>query len=298
MLKTRAKLNPLMSQIGHATYVGPKWETGDAPLKTFNDEGVLATLVSYIADSKEMWTQQSNAMKKMTELGMPYDLTAYEGGPSGYFLPGQGDADAVKATERYGKSLAMAVAAMDGWLDATKLGWTYQNFLGYGQGEYWASHTPMSKGFRPSPGWLALKMRNQFGVGEMIAADVDGPSFDRKKGDKITTLPLIGSYAFRDGNKYGVFVLSRKMDGTVGGVDFGDGSTKTTLKLPFSSAKKITLLKLTGDPRTTNVDDYNIKLQSQNIPLSVLAKQSPHDQQCIGWRRDGNADGLGVPVYL
>jgi hypothetical protein len=88
------KHNPLMSQIGHATYVGPKWETGDAPLKTFNDAGVLATLVSYIADSKEMWTQQSNAMKKMTELGMPYDLTAYEGGPSGYFLPGQGDPDA------------------------------------------------------------------------------------------------------------------------------------------------------------------------------------------------------------
>jgi hypothetical protein len=168
----------------------------------------------------------------------------------------------------------MAVAAMDGWLDATRLGWTYQNFLGYGQGEYWASHTTMANGFRPSPGWLALKMRNRFGVGEMIAANVSGPSFERKKGDKTATLPLIGSYAFRDGNKYGVFVLSRKINGTVEGVDFGDGSTPTTLNLPFSSANKITLLKLSGDPRATNVDAENIKLQSQDIPLSTLANKS------------------------
>ncbi len=279
-----------MSQIGHATYVGPKWETGDAPLKTFNDEGVLETLVSYIANSKELWTEQSNAMKKMTGMKMPYDLTAYEGGPSGYFLPGQGDADAVKATEHYGKSLAMGVAALDGWLDATKLGWTYQNFLGYGQGEYWASHTTMGNGFRPSPGWLTLKMRNRFGVGEMIAADVNGPAFDRKKGDKTTTLPLIGSYAFRDGDKYGVFVLSRKINGIVEGVDFGDGSTATTLKLPFESAKKITLLKLTGDPRATNVDNYNIKLQSQDIPISALVNKSLSIN-----RKSGGAEG-GMPM--
>ena len=267
------ELNPLISQIGHATYVGPKWETGDAPLKDYNDEGVLRTLTAYVADSKELWTQQSNAQKKMAEMGMPYDLTAYEGGPSGYIINGQ-DAAANKATEMYGKSLAMAVAALDGFLDANKLGWTFQNWSSFQQGGGWSSHTMLGNGFHPYPGWLAMKMRNRFGSGDMIAADVSGPAFDRKQGDKTTKLPLIGSYAFRDGNKYGVFVLSRKINGTVMGTNFGDGSTKTTLKLPFSTASKITLHKLTGDPRTTNIDAYNIKLQEQDIPLSVLKNNS------------------------
>ena len=283
------ELNPHLSQVGHATYVGPKWETGDAPLKNFNDEGVFQTMISYLADNKPLWTEQSDAMKKMTAMGMPYDLTAYEGGPSGYIINGQ-DPAANLATERYGKSLAMAVAAMDGWLDATRLGWTYQNFLNFGQGGGWSSHAPMGKGYHPYPGWLALKMRNKFGVGEMIASSVRGPSVNRKKGDQTTKIPLIGSYAFRDGNKYGVFVLSRKINGTVNSLDFGSGNTRTTLKLPFNSAKKITLHKLTGDPRTTNIDAYNIKLRQQNIAPSSLK-----DKSLVVNRATGGANG-GMPM--
>ena len=283
------KVNPLISQIGHATYVGPKWETGAAPLKVFNDEGVLRTLISYVADSQELWTNQSNAQKKMAAMGMPYDITAYEGGPSGYIINGQ-DPDANKATEMYGKSLAMGVAALDGWLDATRLGWTYQNFLNFSQGGGWSSHTLMGKGYRPYPGWLALKMRNQFGVGEMISTDVKGPSFNRKQGAKTTNIPLIGGYSFRDGNKYGVFVLSRKLNGTILETNFGKGTTKTAIKLPFTNAKKITLLKLTGNPRATNIDAYNIKLKTQNIPVSTL-----EDQQLVIDPSTGGVAG-GMPM--
>jgi hypothetical protein len=168
----------------------------------------------------------------------------------------------------------MAVAAIDGFLDAYKLGWTFQNWSSFQQGGGWSSHTMMGNGFRPYPGWLAMKMRNRFGTDDMIAAADSGPAFDRKQGDKTTKLPLIGSYAFRDGNKYGVFVLSRKINGTVLGTDFGDGSTKTTLNLPFSTASKITLHKLMGDPRATNIDAYNIKLQTENISPAAMENNS------------------------
>jgi hypothetical protein len=72
------------------------------------------------------------------------------------------------------------------------------------------------------------------------------------------------------------------------GTDFGNGSTKTAIKLPFTSAKKITLHKLTGDPRTTNIDAYNIKLQTQNIPLTTLANKSLTINKASG----GVADGM------
>ena len=63
----------------------------------------------------------------------------------------------------------MAVACADAWLRSYALGWTYQCFLGYGQGGYWNSHTPLWDGFRPCPGWQMLALRNRFASGDLMA---------------------------------------------------------------------------------------------------------------------------------
>jgi len=74
----------------------------------------------------------------------------------------------------------------------------------------------------------------------------------------------------RDGGRWSVFVVSRKLDGKHDGADFGDGYTPVTLRLPVAKAARITLHKLTGDPRLTNRDKMNIAIQSQEVPAGAL----------------------------
>ena len=47
---------------------------------------------------------------------MTTTCVAYEGGPSGYALPGRDSPEPKAANEKYGKSLAMAVASLDAWM--------------------------------------------------------------------------------------------------------------------------------------------------------------------------------------
>ena len=214
-----------------------------------------------------------------------YDIVAYEGGPSGYALPGQDSPEQKLANEKYGKSLAMAVAALDAWMRSYQYGWTYQNFLGYGQGLYWASHTPLWDGFRPCPGWQALAMRNRFASGDLMA--VEEQSVPTIRWDK-SVQPLVGAYALRDGKRWTVMVVSRKLDGKHDGVDFADGHTPVTLRLPFRTATKITLHKLTGDPRESNREKMLIAPQSQDVPNDSLAAGT----LAINARSGGAANGL------
>jgi hypothetical protein len=208
------------------------------------------------------------ARDALAKAGHDYDIVAYEGGPSGYALPGRDSPAQKLANEKYGKSLAMGVAALDAWMRSYQYGWTYQNFLGYGQGLYWSSHTPMWDSFRPCPGWQALAMRNRFASGDLMAVEeknVPTIAWDKK------TYPLVGAYAMRDGRRWSVIVVSRKLDGKHDWADYGDGRTPVTLRLPFASAGKITLHKLTGDPRESNRQKLNIAVQSQDIPAGSLA---------------------------
>lgn len=254
--------------LGHANYVGPKWETGDSSSALFDDHGLQGTLLGFLAGPEESQVKMGQARTALAESHHPYDIVAYEGGPSGYALPGRDSPDQKLANEKYGKSLAMAVASLDSWMRSYQYGWTYQNFLGYGQGLYWNSHTPLWDGFRPSPGWQALVMRNRFASGDLLAVEeksVPTIAWDKK------TYPLVGAYAMRDGQRWSVFVVSRKLDGRHDGHDFGDGATPVTLHLPLKAAKKITLHKLTGDPRESNREKMVIEPQTQEIAPTSLA---------------------------
>ena len=268
--------NPHATFLGHANYVGPKWETGDYSARNFDDHGVQECLVAARTGFQNDQAVMCKARAQIAAAGHDYDLGAYEGGPGGYALPGSAKPDEVETNEKYGKSLAMAVGALDEWLLSYPLGWTAQCFLGYGQGSHWNSHTVLADGFRPQPSWLAMTLRNRFASGDMITVTEQSvPNYERStkiRGKSISsTIPLIGCYAFKNGATYSVIILSRKLNGKHGGQDFGDGCSPVSVRMPFSSAAKITLHTLTGDPRLTNRGKMNIELQSKQIPPTALS---------------------------
>ena len=260
--------NPYATILGHANYVGPKWETGDYSARTYDDHGVQECLLSFLTGPQAGQIRMGKARDTLAAAGDVYDIAAYEGGPGGYALPGSASAEQVETNEKYGKSLAQAVGALDAWMRSYAYGWTDQCFLGYGQGTHWNSHTVFADGFRPSPAWLALALRNRYARGDLMqVTEQSTPTIL----DGKNTYPLIGAYAMRDGARWSVIVVSRKLDGKHDGADFGNGHSPVTLHLPFAGAGKIALHKLTGDPRQSNQDAMNITLQSQDVPADALA---------------------------
>jgi hypothetical protein len=281
---------PAATLLGHANYVGPKWETGDAAQKTFNDRGVQETLLGYLTDMEKIQHGMEKARLVLGKAGHDYDCGAYEGGPSGYtFNAGPEEAE---AQERYGKSLAMGVAALDSWLTSYERGWTYQNYLAYAEGKWWSSHTGLAAGFRPCPGWLAMALRNRFASGDMMSVHARSlPALQRGK----DAYPLIKCAAMRDGRRWSVFVLSRKLNATYDGQDLGDGYTPVTLHLPFAGASRIMLHKLAGDPRAGNREKMDIDIRSQEVPAAALADGT----FSVGTRTGGGPRGMPPgSVYL
>jgi hypothetical protein len=256
---------PEATLLGHANYVGPKWETGDSAQKTFNDRGVQESLLGYVTDMEKIQRGMEKARLVIGKAGHDYDCVAYEGGPSGYTF--NADAEQGEAQEKYGKSLAMGVAALDAWLGSYEKGWTYQNFLAYAQGKWWSSHTAICNGFRPCPGWQAMTLRNRYASGDLMQVQASSMPVLRRGKD---TYPLIRCSAMRDGTRWSIFVLSRKLNAKYEDQDFGDGYTPVTLHLPFKKAGKIALHKLAGDPRASNRDKLNIDIQSQDVPTAAL----------------------------
>jgi hypothetical protein len=255
---------PYATALGHANYVGPKWETGHQSDQVFDDRGVQATLLGFVAGPEAAQIKMGQAREALQKSHHAYDIVAYEGGPSGYALPGRDSPEQKLVNEKYGKSLAMAVAALDAWMRSYAYGWTYQNFLGYGQGMYWNSHTPLWDGFRPSPGWQALTLRNRCASGDLMRVEektVPTILWNQQR------YPLVGAYAMRDGSRWSVIVVSRKLNG---GLEADDGSTPVTMQFPFAAARKITLHKLSGDPRQSNREKLAIQPETVDIPAERL----------------------------
>jgi len=251
---------PQALYLGHANYVGPTWETGAKALEKLDDTGFQATLLGHLANPG--WQNRMNmaqAHEILARTHHAYDLVAYEGGPSGYPIPsmGRGTVQQADIAEFYGKSLAMAVAALDSWLGHYQYGWTDQAYLGYGTGKAWNSHTSLWAGFCPYPGWEALTMRNRYASGDLMKVEeknLPTIAWDKKE------YPAVGAYAMRDGKRWSVFVLSRSLTQSI----------PVTLNLPFQTAEKITLHTLAGDPRDSNIDQEKITLQSKDLPATTL----------------------------
>lgn len=265
-----------ISYIGHANYVGPKWETNDdgQDKAVFDDHGVQMTLLGMEKSMRALITEAADTRDSLnTSGGTHYALTAYEGGPSGYWT----NEDNPEIDELYGKSVAMGAAALDAWLFSSQNGYGHQCYLGFSSGKWWSSHTlPEAGGFRAHPGWLALMMRNRYAIGNEMVTTVhnSAPTLDND-GEE---LPLISSYALRGETSYSVFVISRKLDGDHDGVDFGTGMTPLTLRLPIDQVSTITRYRLEApdgspvDPRANNRDDLQVVIGSQEIDPSRFSQ--------------------------
>ena len=274
-----------ISYAGHANYVGPKWEINDPGTSTFDDHGVQMTLLGLHGSMKTL-IENAAAMRDQlnTEAGTDYKILAYEGGPSGYWT---NEGDLQEVDELYGKSVAMGLAALDAWLYSSLNGYSYQEYLGFSAGKWWSSHTPPEAGgYRAHPGWLAMKMRNRYALGSTMLETTHNsqPTLESNSED----IPLISSYALKDSTSYSIFVLSRKLDGTHDGVDFGDGYTPVTLHLPFSEVSAITRYRLEApdsspvDPRLNNRSDLQVVIGSQSIDPSRFSQDFIIDETTGG----------------
>ena len=263
-----------ISYIGHANYVGPKWETNDTGTSVFDDHGVQMTLLGMEKSMRDLITQAAITRDSLNATAdTHYGLTAYEGGPSGYWT----NDDNPEIDELYGKSVAMGVAALDAWLFSSQNGYGYQCYLGFSSGRWWSSHTlPEACGFRPHSGWLALKLRNRYALGDRMIQTIHNsePTLDNDGWD----IPLISSYALTgDNGRYEVFLLSRKLDGMHDGIDFGNGMIPVTLHLPFSQVEKITRYRLEQpngepvDPRANNRENLQVVIGSKEIDTALFS---------------------------
>ena len=260
-----APLAPFVDSLAHTTYVGPKWETGETPLATYDDHGIQATLLGHATDTTPSYELYRLWREQAATAGHPMELLGYEGGPSGYALPtSDASGNAREYSERYGKSLAMAVAALDAWLGAHLYGFSDQGYLAFLPGTGWTSHTTMDGNMRPHAGWLALTLRNRFASGRLVdTAVTQAPTIEWDARE----IPLVSAYTFRDGRRLGVLLLSRKLGGVHDGVDWGDGSTPVTIALPANPVAPATLYHLSGDPRATNREALNLSIQQTTATL-------------------------------
>lgn len=262
---------PIASYIGHANYVGPTWETGDIPLATFDDHGMQETLVGFYTGMKELVDAAATTRDALAGSGSAsYQILAYEGGASGYALPGSATPEQVEISELYGKSLGMAVSVLDCWLHSSLMGYLHQSNFAFASGSHWSSHTmPRAGGFRRHPSWLAMMLRNRYAQGSAMLQTTFAkvPTYERS----FVDIPLISAYALQDEDSTSLFILSRKLDGLHDGVDFGDGSTAVSVTLPFQQVSSIDLYRLASpdgtpaDPRSNNRQSEQVVLLHQTI---------------------------------
>ncbi len=191
-----------------------------------------------------------------------YRLAVYEGGP-GYPLPGPGS-EFHPVAEIYGKSLAGGTATLDAFLYNSSQRIDPQAFFGLEAGPNWTSHTNTGSSWRAHPVWQALELRNQQARGDLLnvamlrAPTVAIPSSDLE-GNAVPAFPntpLLSAYAFREGERYSVFLLSRSLTGHI----------PVTLHLPFTNATQVTRHLLTGDPRTNNLSGPALSVSHASLP--------------------------------
>lgn len=292
----------MASFVTHANYTGPKWETGDGAVsKTFNDVGLQEYIMgSYTGGANRNladWIFRTRDSLRIKE-NVLYDVMAYEGGPGGYWM----NRDNEVVDEHYSKSLAAGNATLDTWMYCSYKGFKHQGYLGMGSGKWWSSHSfPEMGGYRPFPGWMALKLRNKHVQGPHMFKNTVTSVPTLKRGND--TIPLLSSHTFRDTSVYSVLLLNHKVDKVnYQGQNLGDGYTPVTLRLPFTAAKKITVHKMTApdgspaDPRWNNLHESQVVITSKDVPVSAFSKDFKVD--AARGATDKGLPPAGVYLYV
>ena len=202
----------------------------------------------------------------------PMRLGCYEAGP-GYALNGLNGARVTPAQaaqqERVMKSLAAGTATLDAFLARAALGMTTQSFFTFNAGSRWSSHAKWYRGGQAYPSWqlLALFNREAAGTDMLAVKTLSVPSASLPASGRrpaVKRAPLVAAYAFRGRDRFGVFLVSRKMPGYPDHTDAG--YTPVTLDLPFRSAGRVTLHRAGGDPAAHNVDAGQVRIETLPLP--------------------------------
>ena len=207
----------------------------------------------------------------------------YEGGP-GYGVPGPGKKSPVNE-ELYGKSMALAVATLDGFLLAQELGFGPTCFFRVDIGERWATHSE-APGRPEHTAWLALQLRNRWCTGAVVAVKADGiPTVDlpaltlsaasitAKKGSKtprqinlptMPGVPLVRAVAYQHPAGWDVVLLSRAIDQAI----------TVRVQAPAPLNNTAAWIRLAGDgPAASNREGLAVRIEEDKL---VVAGREVH----------------------
>ncbi|HAT11699.1 MAG TPA: hypothetical protein DCS97_14150, partial [Planctomycetes bacterium] len=276
------------------------WDEGEGPM-TQSDASLQRILLfaAQVGSARSRDFAAYLAAEKTAGRGS-YVNGVYEAGP-GYALSGlnnqaQMSPEEVEGQAKAMKSLASGTATLDSFLEKASQGFVLNNFFTLARGRtHWVSHTDVKLGGHPHLPFATIQLFNREGTGDLLGVEVldapriSMPAFKRRPAGK--DMPLAMTYATRSGDRVNLFVLSRRLDKHPDPAS--DGFTPTTIELPFASAGKVTLHRLTGDPRTHNLDAETVRIERIELPASILAARA--GGSALRLDAASGADARGLP---
>ncbi len=267
-----ATASPRSKYMTIAAYNGG-WDEGEGP--TEQTDAALQRILMNAPQVGETRSREFVATRDLLKKNgkADFQLGTYEAGP-GYALSGLNnqapmtDAE-VEAQARSMKSLASGTATLDSFLEKAVNGFRLGNFFTFGRGRtHWTSHAKWYEGGQAFPVWKSLEMFNREGTGDFLEVNAESvPTMDMpgyKKRPAGNALPLVACYATKRPGRLNVFVLSRRLDKYPDPTQ--NGFTPVTLDLPITKASKVTVFRMTGDPRAHNLDREDIKVEKIELP--------------------------------
>lgn len=264
-----AQASPSSDELTIAAYNGG-WDSGAGPMPD-NAVGFFTVLndVSQtaipVAENLQRAAMRLNAARAHT-----LALGTYEAGP-GYNLNGLNGAHVTpeedEAEDRVMKSLAAGTATLDAFMARAYLGFSVQNFFAFSRGGKWGSHARWLDGGQAWPSWQLLSLFNREGTGEMLHTStlqvptVALPPSNSRKSEAAGA--QIGVYALRRGQRFMLFVLSRR---SAGYPDPGsDGYTQVSIELPFHHHGRVTLFAPTGKATDNNLQEERVRITTTTL---------------------------------
>ncbi|MFO8006137.1 MAG: hypothetical protein R6V05_00210 [Candidatus Brocadiia bacterium] len=272
-----ASRSPHSQYMTIAAYNGG-WDEGEGPpqLTDASFFNVLAQVNQTAIPRADRHLRERLRLKR--EEGVAIELGTYEAGP-GYALNGLNNARVTKEQARQQelvmKSLTAGTATLDSFLARAYRTFRTQNFFTFSRGPTWSSHAEWYRGGQAYPCWVVLELFNQHATGDMLRTEtVSCPSMDLRgfrRRKAVEDAPLAAVYATREGDRVGLFIVSRKIpDYPVTG---DDGYTPVTVELPFSEVESITLYRMAGDARANNFHERQVEVETEAIPVTEFSAQ-------------------------
>lgn len=250
-------------------YIGG-WEAGSTDTGAGGEAAYQSRLLYGVTHGRDIVKNFAATLERATERrGRPVRGGVYEAGP-GYSLPGPG-VEVDWDEQRLGKSLASAIGTLDQYFNHTLSGVDLIGHFAFGRGLYWYTHADTTDAWRPHAVTLACGLRNEHGSGDLLVVEsVATPTVDlpartlvRKRNDGSLreieepardAVPLTGCHVFRDGDRFSVFLLSRRMA----------GDTTVAVELPWDAVGPFALHRLTGDSAMAhNIDREEVAIRSR-----------------------------------